>query len=220
MDRAWPRGHRERVGRRGILPSLGAGTSLIVAGVLCLIVVSGYVAFRGFPGLGLDGSQPPLRLARPVADDASPRARAIVIGAASPSLASIRVASRVRSEARAERARGGSPRVGAPPPAQAPSSDPTPTPTPTPAPAAGADLAPPASSPVGEGQRTNQPAPQVRPVRDTVDQVRNVLAPVAPPPPPAAQPVVDEVAGAVDQTVDAVDQTLGALLPDVQQAGG
>jgi hypothetical protein len=51
------------------------------------------------------------------------------------------------------------------------------------------------------------------------------VAPVAPAPPAAVQPVVDEINGAVDQTVDSVDQTVGAvgqtvgaLLP--QPAGG
>src|ERR671931_2849993 len=56
------------VGRRGILPSVGAGTSLIVAGVLCLAVISSIIAFRGFPGLGPGAARPPVRLVAPAAD--------------------------------------------------------------------------------------------------------------------------------------------------------
>jgi len=44
------------MGNRGILSSLGAGLSLVVAGVIVLAVVSGIVAFRGWPELREDTS--------------------------------------------------------------------------------------------------------------------------------------------------------------------
>jgi hypothetical protein len=207
MDRRFARGNGALVGRRGILPSLGAGTSLIVAGALCLLVVSGWVAFRGFPGLGLDGSAPPLQMARPVADPLSDRTPAIVLGAGGPTLPAARVAPRARGTASVQRVRVGTVRTGVVAPA--------PTPAPSPAPVIGSDPAPsspaPAPGPATEVERTTPPAAPERPVRQTVDRVRDLVAPVTPTPPSAVQPVVDQVNGAVDQTVDAVDQTVGAV---------
>jgi hypothetical protein len=41
---------------RGLAPSLGAGGSLVVAGLICLVGVSAMLAFRGWPGT--DGARP------------------------------------------------------------------------------------------------------------------------------------------------------------------
>jgi hypothetical protein len=108
------------VGWRGILPSLGAGTSLIVAGVLGLAIVSSIIAFRGFPGLGPDVARPPLRLAAPPADHdgRAAVAKPIILGAgparvtlAAPARRAVR---RARSSERAARTTA-QPRHTAPP---------------------------------------------------------------------------------------------------------
>jgi hypothetical protein len=51
------------MGNRGIVSSLGAGLSLVVAGVIALAVVSGIVAFRGWPELREDASTAAVSLA-------------------------------------------------------------------------------------------------------------------------------------------------------------
>jgi len=203
------------VGRRGILPSLGAGTSLIVAGVLCLAVISSLIAFRGFPGLGPDAARPPVRLATPAADGTGRRAPApIVVGATAGSATLtapvLRPGARGSTRAHAD---GPAVRIRTTPPARpgaspvAPVSDPVTVPP---------EATPSAAQP-GTGTDA-PPAERPRPVRQTVDRVRDVAAPVQPPPvPPAAQPVVDEAVGAADQVVDqaagAADGLVGSVLP-------
>jgi hypothetical protein len=215
MDHAWACGHGERVGRRGLLPSLGAGTSLIVAGVLCLLVVSGYVAFHGFPSLGLDGSPPPVRLARPVADRVAGVTPAIRLGAGGSSLVRLASVSDRLGRGRGERGSRRSVGVVATTP-----TPPTTAPAPSPGPNAGDATEVADSSATGDDQQANQVAPEVRPVRNAVDTVRNAVpVPTVAPPPAvkpvvdATQPVVDDVAGAVDEGIDTADDIVGGLLP-------
>src|SRR3954449_10264337 len=99
------------MGRRGILPSVGAGTSLTVAGVLCLAVISSIIAFRGFPGLGPDVTRPPLRLATPAAERADRTKPGRIVVGASAGTATLE-ASFLRSGARdSARARADGPAV-------------------------------------------------------------------------------------------------------------
>jgi hypothetical protein len=203
------------VGRRGILPSLGAGTSLIVAGVLCLAVISSLIAFRGFPGLGPDAARPPVRLATPAADGTGRSAPApIVVGATAGSATltvpvqrpGARGPTRTHADGPAVRIRN-APSAGSGASPVAPVSDPVTVPP---------EATPSAAQP-GTGTDT-QPAERPRPVRQTVDRVRDVAAPVQPPPaPPVVQPVVDEVVGTANQVVDqaagTADDLVGSVLP-------
>jgi hypothetical protein len=198
------------VGRRGILPSLGAGTSLIVAGVLLLAVVSSIIAFRGFPGLGPDAARPPVRLATPAADGTGRSAPApIVVGATVGSATLAAPVRRPQASSARTHADGPAVRIGSAPSAGSgsgsspvvPISDPVTSPPPAATPSAGEPDA---------GTETPEPTSRPRPVRQTVDRVRDTVAPVPPPPvPPAAQPIVDEASGLVDTANDVVDQAAG-----------
>ncbi len=207
------------MGRRGILPSLGAGTSLIVAGVLCLAVISSIIAFRGFPGLGPGAERPPVRLATPAADGTGRSAPVpIVVGATVGSTTPAAPAR--RPAARSERAHADGPAV---PIVTAPSGGSGASPV---APVTDPVAPPPAASP-SSGQPdspTETPTTRPRPVRQTVDDVRDLAPPVQPPPvPPAVQPVVDQAAGLVDtandvvgQAADAGDGVVGSVLPPTE----
>jgi hypothetical protein len=208
------------VGRRGILPSLGAGTSLIVAGVLLLAVVSSIIAFRGFPGLGPDVARPPLRLATPAAERTERTAPAPIVVGASAGAATLAAPVRrsgARGSARAH-ADGPAVRIGTTAP-DAPRSSPS-----SPAPVTDPVTLPPAATPSTarpDNGTDTTPTARPRPVRQTVDRVRDVAAPVQPPPvPPAAQPIADQAAGlvdtangVVDQAAGAADEVVGSLLP-------
>jgi hypothetical protein len=196
-------GDAATMGRRGILPSLGAGTSLIVAGVIGLAIVSSIIAFRGFPGLGPDVARPPLQLPAPAADGDGRDAAAepIIIGAGPTRVtlpAPLRVRHRTRSSERAART-ASQPRRTAPPSTPLPT---TPRPA-TPSPSTSAPASP---------SRSTPPAAHPRPVRDAVDQARNVVPAVRTPAvPPAVQPVADQVNQAVETVNNAVDAAAGVV---------
>jgi hypothetical protein len=58
------------MGERGITGALGAGLSLLVAGVLLLAVAPSWVAFDRLPALGSEPARPPLRVSEPAAGSA------------------------------------------------------------------------------------------------------------------------------------------------------
>jgi hypothetical protein len=69
---------------------------------------------------------------------------------------------------------------------------------------------PPPAASAGEpdgGTETSEPTSHPRPVRQTVDRVRDTVQP--PPVPSAAQPVVDQASGLVETANDVVDQAAG-----------
>jgi hypothetical protein len=205
------------VGRRGILPSLGAGTSLIVAGVLCLAVISSIIAFRGFPGLDLGVARPPVRLATPAADGAGRSAPApIVVGATAGSAALTAPVRRPQASSARAHADGRAVRIG-----RAPSAGSGPSPAPLTDPVTAPPEATPSASGADTGTKTPPPASRTRPVRQTVDRVRDMAAPVQPPPvPSAAQPVIDHATGLVGTANGVVDQAADAADDVVDQATG
>jgi hypothetical protein len=68
------------MGNRGILSSLGAGLSLVIAGVIALAVVSGIVAFRGWPELREDTATAAIALAGRPGGVADPAPQPVVLG--------------------------------------------------------------------------------------------------------------------------------------------
>jgi hypothetical protein len=190
---------------------LGAGTSLIVAGVLCLAVISSIIAFRGFPGFGPPAARPPVRLVAPAADGTGRSAPAPIVAGATAGSATLTAPVRrpPRSATRAH-ADGPAVRIGSPPSAAAGSSPVAPIGDPVTQPPA---ATPSAGRPEGPAE-ARAPTPAARPVRQTVDRVRDAVAGVLPPPaPPAAQPVVEEVVGTANQVVDQADELVGSVLP-------
>jgi hypothetical protein len=195
---------------------LGAGTSLIVAGVLCLAVISSIIAFRGFPGLDPGVARPPVRLATPATDGPGGSAPAPIVVGATAGSATLAAPVR-RPQAGSPRAHVDSPavRIGDAPSVGSGSSPVSPVSDPVTAPP---DATPSASQP---DSPTETPTSRPRPVRQTVDRVRDTVAPVQPPPtPPVAQPVVDQANGlvetangVVDQVAGAADDLVGGLLP-------
>lgn len=71
--------HRAVMGNRGIVSSLGAGLSLVVAGACMLAVFTAVLAFRGFPEMRADRPAADVRIARVNAP--KPVARPVVVGA-------------------------------------------------------------------------------------------------------------------------------------------
>jgi len=97
-----------------VLSSLGAGLSLVVAGVIALVIVSGVVAFRGWPGMRSDDRAAAVRVASVAAPEAAEDAEPVVVGSDSGTRRSARaarrggpVASRGSSARRAGRDRTG-----------------------------------------------------------------------------------------------------------------
>jgi hypothetical protein len=197
------------VGRRGILPSLGAGTSLIVAGVLCLAVISSIIAFRGFPGLDPGIARPPVRLATPATDGPGRSAPApIVVGATAGSTTPAAPVRRPQASSTRTHVDDPAVRIGNAPSAGSGTSPVAPVTDPVTAPPEGTPSA------SGPDSATDTPAPtsRPRPVRQTVDRVRDLTRPVQPPAaPPVAQPVVDQASALVETANDVVDEAAGAV---------
>jgi hypothetical protein len=200
---------------------LGAGTSLIVAGVLCLLVVSSIIAFRGFPGLGLERERPAVRLVVPAAAQtgrAEPAPIVLGAGAGPPTLVAparqagarqmrtARGAPTVRVDTHAPSAGSGPLRGAAP---QDPNTDDGGSAPESPD--RQPDAAPPPQPP------TTRPGP----VRDTLDRVRNAVPSVElPPAPPALRPVVDQAAGAAQPVIDQATSAVDDVNSVVDEAAG
>jgi hypothetical protein len=208
---------------RGFLPSLGAGGSLVAAALVVAAIVSGLFAFQGWPGAdaaGADGGAVVLGDARGGVD-----ARTVSAPAASPASRPVRVAS---APGVVRRSRGGSAsgrRTGAVVP-RAASPAPTPSAPATRPPGGRAATAPPpaAHTPEAGPPATPStpgplpvpvPAVPARPAGTIVDDVQQVVPPLAAPVQPAVgavNHVLDETAATVDDTVQGVTGTLGGLL--------
>jgi hypothetical protein len=214
---------------RGLAPSVGAGGTIVAAGLCCLLFVSALLTFRSWPsdgGPGSDGSLlvrvPEAKAAGRVAEWPAPVSAAPARPARPDRPAAARRPARpVRggggAPAARVRFRGPQPRSGTvAPPASRPSA-------PAASPAQQQPASPPPSSPtrtslLPDTPKVPDPPPVVPPgtVENTVRTARGVVDGVTqqlpPAPPVVAQPVqqtLDTVQGAA-QTVDGVT---GALLP-------
>jgi hypothetical protein len=197
---------------RGILPSAGAGASLVAAGIVCLAIVSGLLAFRGWPGSakGADDGTLALRIPAAKAEGraaAGPRiARTTFtarrVAAARPARRAVTAPRRARARQAPRPVRG---RVGAPAPRGS-----TP-PAATPAPAAPAAPATPAAAPAAQSPAPEPVAPG--PVRNVVDTTRKTVAPVTDAVPAPVQQPVDQALDTVQQTAGAVDQLVAPKAP-------
>jgi hypothetical protein len=219
--------------RRGLVPSLGAGGSLVAAAVVGVLLLSGVVAFRGWPGAGAAHASAGAALApaRAVAaTDQAPRLRhplALIAkarpapvarrrtSAALPHVpnaapAHTRATPRAAAHAApAPRHRPAPPARTAPPPAPAPAPGhaTTPAATPTSRPAPERPLIPvptPAPTPV-------TPPPVVvpqRPVTTVVDTVQRAVPRV-----PVVDATLDRTAATVDDVVDGATGTVEPVLP-------
>jgi len=207
---------------RGLAPSLGAGGTIVAAGLCCLLFVSALLTFRSWPSDGGPGSDGSLLVRVPeakAAGRAAERPAPVSAAPARPVRTARRPARPVRggggAPAARVRFRGPQPRSGAPVPAPASPSRPVaPATQPT---------SPPPSSPtrtrlLPETPKLPDPPRVVPPgtVENTVSTARGMVDGVTqqlpPAPPVVAQPVqkaLDTVQGGA-QTVDGVT---GALLP-------
>jgi hypothetical protein len=201
------------MGLRGLNWSVGAGGSLIAAGLCAAALVGGLIGFDAWPG-GSAGADPGT-LSVPAARAASEPAGEVVSfeSVASPAPTAIAPASPTapdRSIPRRERAVGRSaPPTGAPArPAPAPAAPPTPSPAP--APASQRDSPPAAPRPPAPTPLPVPTPPPVTPapppVRGVVEEARRVVEPVV-------QALPAPVQEPVDGVVDAVEDALPPLLP-------
>jgi hypothetical protein len=204
---------------REVLSSMGAGGSLIAAGVVSLLLFSSLMAFRAWPEgtpVRPDGNYA-LRAPAGKADGRVAAGPVVsVTVAAAPAARRREAGDRTRVRDRARRRRTASPRGGAGAPPSAPA----------------------AAAPVAAGASPSaaaEPAPATRPDRDPVvvtppsiptvpgpvqtvtDTGRNVVEQVTEalpvPLPPAVREPVGTLLDTAGGTAQAVDQTLGPLLP-------
>ncbi|MEA2310117.1 MAG: hypothetical protein QOE28_85 [Solirubrobacteraceae bacterium] len=185
---------------KGLAPSLGAGGSLIVAGLCCLLAVSAMLAFRGWPGTDRGHSDGHLSLRAPAAKPAAARDVAAPVVAAAPSRTATRPAWRSRRAAahRRRAVRG--------PTAPTPGAS---VPVGAPAPASSRSAAAPSGSGSGSAAPARPAAPG--PVERIVTTGQNLVAPVTNALPPAVQQVTQPVTGTVQNAAKTIDGTLPPL---------
>jgi hypothetical protein len=225
--------HLSRPRVRGLAPSVGAGGSLVGAGLVCLISVSAMLAHRDWPGT--DDARPDGSLALRVPDakaagraSAGPPAAAALIPVAASTAGGSDAVARTRADAPGRSDRGGGPDPGN---ARRPAADAPPVAgAPQPAPVTATPQAPVqtggGSGGSGGGSQSGgsggggsggggggggggaTPAPRpveqiVATTRQTVDQI---TAPLPPAPPEVQRPVdgVLDTAQGVARTVDGV----------------
>ncbi len=184
---------------RGLIPSLGAGGSLIAAVLCAAALISGTLAFRGDLGGTAEANGGDVTV-----PSRTVRAQTSSSGLVMPVLSLATVGGRagrgdapVRPRRRAAAMR---PRRGTAPPAAI-------APRPTAAPPPAASTAP----------RRTQPTPVPDPVAGTVQravaQVHAVADPVVQPLPAPAGHQAESVTQTVDQVAQTVDETAGGMLP-------
>jgi hypothetical protein len=187
---------------RGLLPSLGAGGSLVGAAVVVLVVVSGLLAFDGWPGgASARGDEPTLVLAGP------PRSVTAPGDAPGPAAAAAAAAAALATGDTAPAPRPPARRT---PPASVPAGSP-----PAPVPPAPAPVAPPApASPPPRGAGSPAPAlPPVTPVPDRpAGDVVEAVTELVPALPQAVQPVADTATGVLGDAAVVVDGVAGGVL--------
>jgi len=189
---------------RGLAPSLGAGGSLVVAILCCLIFATGVLTFRDWPGSGDASPGGTVTLTAPPAKAAGRTAS----GPSAPAASAVAVAPARQRSTASRPARGGAQRRAGSAPAPA-----RPTAPAAPAPAAAAPVAsqPAASAPQGAAPSspgTQRPAPG--PAESIVGTVREETAPLLPP--VVAEPV-QPVLDTVQQAGRTIDGVAGPLLP-------
>jgi hypothetical protein len=186
---------------RGLVPSLGAGGSLIVAGLCCLLFATALLTFRDWPGRGETAPGGTITMSPPAA-------KAVGRVASGPVAPAAVAAAPARERARGTRpARRGRPRRGSAAP-QVPAGTNSPT-TPAPALAPAAAPRPAATQPAAAAPHAPAPSRPQGPVETTVQIGRETVSPLPPVVAEPVQPVLDTVQ-AVGRTVD---ETAGPLLP-------
>jgi hypothetical protein len=194
---------------RGLAPSIGAGGTIVVAVLCCLVFVSALLTFRSWPGddgPSADGSIS-LQVPRLKAEGRTqPRPPAPVVAAparrASRAPAAARTPRRTATRRVVSAPRRPAPRGTAPAPSGGTSPS-TPPSKPAPAPSGGSS----------GGGTTPQPPTQTGPVEETISGARDVVRQVAPPLPPVVQQPVDGTLDTVQGVARTVDGVTGPLLP-------
>jgi hypothetical protein len=194
---------------RGLAPSLGAGGSLIVAALCCLLFATALVTFRDWPGRdeALPGGT--VTMTPPAAKVAG----RVASGPAAPAAATPVAAAPARERTRATRParRGGTRRGSAVPPAPGGTSPPAATvPAPSTAPAAQPAAQPGPAAPAPAPAR-----PEPRPAPGTVETIVKTGRDVVPPLPPVVDEPIRPVLDTLQSAGRTVDETAGTLLPSL-----
>ncbi len=189
---------------RGLAPSLGAGGSLVVAALCCLLLATAFISFRDWPSGGGTSPGGTITMTPPAAKAAGRAAS----GPSAPAVA-VAVAAPVVDRAAGDRGarRGATRRAPASAPAPA-GTNPPPAPAPAPAPASPRPASSAPAAPVADPQ---PPAREPGRVEQLVQDVRQ--ADDALPLPPAVKEPVEPVLETVQQVGRTVDETTGPLLP-------
>jgi len=200
---------------RGLAPSLGAGGSLVVASLCCLLFATALVTFRDWPGRGESSPDGTITMTPPAAKAAGrtlsgPASPVAVSAAPAPSTSTSRRPARRAAGRSAPRRAGAAPQAPAgtnPPAASAPVAAPAPG-APAPAASQPAVSAPQAPAPVAV-PTIPQPKPGAGPVETVVETGREIIKPL----PPVVQQPIQPVLDTVQQVGRTVDETAGPLLP-------
>jgi hypothetical protein len=195
---------------RGLMASMGAATCLILAGTLVLTLLSGVIAFSGWPGVGPDGSgEQGALVARVRAEAAVKPTGRLRLPSAQKALASVRASSAAttagatRQRAAVRRTTGvathGTTRIGA---TGLPSTTAGPSTT-----AAAAPQAPIAAARAGEPVRRIGGA-----VTGTVNRAGKTAGAIVEPIVPGAGALVGQVTGAVGQAVTGATGAVGRVV--------
>jgi len=216
-------------GMRGLLSSLGAGGSLIAAALAALVLVSGFLAFRDWPGgrtgdggpeIAMPAAKEPARPATASDDDGSApiAARDDLAGDSAARPLAVRRAPRSPRRTTAPSpgpttGRGLAPTTGADPGSgtdPAAGSDPG---SPT-GPAAGSDPGP-VTDPEPGGDVPGAPEPSPGSARDAVQAARGTADPVVDALPEPARPPIEAAGDAAEQAAGTVDETVDSLAPEI-----
>ena len=193
---------------RGLAPSLGAGGSLVVAALCCLLFATALVTFHDWPGRGGTSPGGTITMAPPPSAKVAGRAAS---GPAAPVAVSVVAPALSRRTARRPAGRPAPRRAGGAP--QVPAGTNTPTssaPVAAPAPAASqpAASAPQAPAPVA-APTIPKPQPAAGPVETVVETGRELTKPL----PPVVQQPIQPVLDTVQDVGKTVDDTVAPLLP-------
>lgn len=194
---------------RGLGYSFGAGGSLVVAALCCLVFVSAMLAFRDWPQRGESSPDGSISMRVPAAK-ASGRSVADPI-AAVPAQAAGAAAPVARDNRSATpRRRSASAPVGSPAPRAVTPVLPPELSAPDPAPAPSQPASPEPTVPVAEPPAAGAPS---GPTERVVETGREVVRAIVPPLPPGVQQPVDAVLDVGEGAAGTVDAVTAPLLP-------
>lgn len=195
---------------RGLAYSFGAGGSLVVAALCCLVFVSAMLAFRDWPQRGEASPDGSISVRVPDAKAAGRSVSGPVTVASAPAAAAAAAPAASDDRAATPRRRAASAPVLSPSPRAVTPVVPPESSAPDPAPAPAQPTAPEPTVPVAQPPAANAPS---GPTERVVETGREVVRTIVPPLPPVVQQPVDAVLDVGEGAAGTVDAVTAPLLP-------